>query len=163
MKTVNHAIIPPYKSARKLKEFTRINSALLASMKIEGGVDMLKAITHFDQVPLGVVIEIMEREIHRKAFARAAEGVGGNGQADRAGNGALNERGETVKVHAPVDIFRVDKQGALWLESSRSIDEATARIRQLGERTSGEYLLLNHTTGTKLTIKVDCGRAVSGG
>lgn len=116
---------------------------------------MLKAITHFDQVPLGVVMEIMEREIHKNALARATKDMTGSGEADRAKSCAPNERGETVKVHSPVDIFRIDQQGVLWLESSRSVDEATARIQQLGARTSGEYLLLNHTTGVRLTIKVD--------
>lgn len=122
---------------------------------------MLKAITHFDQVPLGVVIEIMEREIHRKA-AFAAERLTGNGAAKRAGSGALNERGETVKPHSPVDIFRIDAKGVLWLESSRSVDEATARIKQLGEKAAGEYLLLNHATGNKLTIKVEAIGSASG-
>jgi polysaccharide deacetylase 2 family uncharacterized protein YibQ len=123
---------------------------------------MLKAITHFDQVPLEVVIEIMEREIHKKALARAAEGITGSGAANRAWSGALSERGETVATHSPVDIFRIDTQGALWLESSRSIDEATARIHQLGARTSGEYLVLNHATGSRLTIKVEATGAASG-
>ncbi len=44
---------------------------------------MLKAMTHFDQVPLGVVIEIMEREIHRKkAAAFANDRMGGSGAAN---------------------------------------------------------------------------------
>jgi hypothetical protein len=116
---------------------------------------MLKAITHFDQVPLGVVIEIMEREIHKKATARASGQMAGNEEADRLGSGVPNRRGETVKAHSPVDIFRIDAKGALWLESSRSVDEATARIQQLGAQTSGEYMLLNQATGNKLTIKVE--------
>jgi hypothetical protein len=110
---------------------------------------MLKAITHFDQVPLGVVIEIMEREIHKKA-ALASERTEGSREANLAGRGALNERGQTVKPHSPVDIFRVDAKGVLWLESSRTIDEARARIQQLGAQTSGEYMVLNQTTGSKL-------------
>jgi hypothetical protein len=116
---------------------------------------MLRAITHFDQVPLGVVIEIMEREIHKKASALAFERLTRNREANFAGKGALNERGETLKVHAPVDIFRIDTQGPLWLESSRSVDEATARIQQLGAKASGEYMVLNHATGNKLVIKVE--------
>ncbi|HEY4837294.1 MAG TPA: hypothetical protein VIH72_01725 [Candidatus Acidoferrales bacterium] len=115
---------------------------------------MLKAITHFDQVPLGVVIEIMEREIHKKA-ALAFERTAGSREANLAGRGALNERGQALKVHSPVDIFRIDAKGALWLESSRTIDEARARIEQLGAQTSGEYMLLNQTTGSKVTIRVE--------
>jgi hypothetical protein len=124
-------------------------------MKFQGGVEMLRAITHFDQVPLAVVIEIMEREIHKKASALATERKAGSGEANPAGKGALNERGEALKVHSPVDIFRIDTQGPLWLESSRSVDEATARIHQLGARTSGEYMVLNHATGSKVVIKVE--------
>jgi hypothetical protein len=122
---------------------------------------MLKAMTHFDQVPLGVVIEIMEREIHKKA-AIESQRKAGRGAANRAGIGALNERGETVTPHSPVDIFRIDAKGALWLESSQSVDEATARIQQLGATASGEYMLLNHSTGNKFTIKVEAAGAVSG-
>jgi hypothetical protein len=155
-------MIPPYKSARILKEFTRINCTLLAFKQIEGGVEMLKAITHFDQVPLGVVIEIMEREIHKKALPQSIEGMVRNGEANLAGRGGPDERGEIVKVHSPVDIFRIDTQGPLWLESSRSVDEATARIHQLGSKTSGEYMVLNHATGAKVMIKVENAGAGSG-
>jgi hypothetical protein len=116
---------------------------------------MLKAITHFDQVPLGVVIEIMEREIHKKAAALASQRTADRGAANLAGKGALNERGQAVKTHSPVDIFRVDAKGALWLESSRTIDEAKARIQQLGAKNAGEYMLLNQTTGNKLLIRVE--------
>jgi hypothetical protein len=124
---------------------------------------MLKAITHFDQIPLGAVIEIMERELHKKAAARASGHMAGSEEAERFGSGAPNRRGEMVKVHSPVDIFRIDAKGALWLESSRSVDEATARIHQLGAKTSGEYMLLNQTTGNKLTIKVENAGAWSDG
>jgi hypothetical protein len=116
---------------------------------------MLKAITHFDQVPLGVVIEIMEREIHKKAAAIASQRTGGSGATKLQGKGTLNERGEALKAHSPVDIFRIDTHGPLWLESSGSIDEARARIQQLGAQTSGEYMLLNQTTGSKLMIRVE--------
>ena len=67
-----------------------------------------------------------------------------------------------MNVFSPVDIFRVDAKGALWLESAQSVDEAAARIQQLGERSSGEYLLLNHTAGTRMTIKVEGKDSVSG-
>jgi hypothetical protein len=52
---------------------------------------MLKAITHFDQVPLSVVIEIMEREIHKKALAIAKPRNAENDEANRIANGAPNE------------------------------------------------------------------------
>ncbi len=116
---------------------------------------MLKAITHFDQVPLAVVIEIMEREIHKKASAPASGRMARSGEANLAVKGALNERGEALKIHSPVDIFRVDAKGVLWLESSRTIDEARERIQQLGAKTAGEYMLLNQTTGNKLMIKIE--------
>lgn len=100
---------------------------------------MLRTLTHFDQVPLSEVIEIMEREIHKKA---ASHGV------DR-----LNDT--PAKSYSPVDIFRVETQGVLWLESAGSVDEAKARIQQLATEESSEYVVLNHTTGNKLTVKID--------
>lgn len=60
-----------------------------------------------------------------------------------------------MKVHCPVDIFRVDRKGVLWLESSASVDEAKARIRQLGSETSDEYVILDQVTGTKVVVKAN--------
>ncbi len=116
---------------------------------------MLRAITHFDQVPLSLVIEIMEKQIHAKAAALAGVRTSENQESNFAAKAVTNERACTMKVHTPIDIFRVEPKGVLWLESSPSIDEARARIQLLGTQNPGEYVLLNQTTGNKLMIKAD--------
>jgi hypothetical protein len=123
---------------------------------------MLRAITHFDQVPLSVVIDIMERQIHAKAAALTSDLTNENRRLKFAARTVMNERGYSIKVHTPVDIFRVEPKGVLWLESLASVDEAQARIRQIGLQNPGEYVLLNQTTGNKLTIKIDDMNAPSG-
>lgn len=116
---------------------------------------MLKAITHFDQVPLGVVIEIMERQIHLKASSQTAQCISANKGLSMVTKSVTSERGYTMKQHTPIDIFRVDLNGVLWLESLASVDEAKARIQLLAVADPGEYVVLNQTTGSKLTIKSD--------
>jgi hypothetical protein len=122
---------------------------------------MLRAITHFDQVPLSMVIEIMERQIHAKAAAQLAGRASENQQSNFAAKAITNEKSYTMKVQAPIDIFRVEPKGVLWLESSTSVDEARARIQLLGVQDPGEYVLLNQATGNKLMIKADGADGVS--
>jgi hypothetical protein len=122
---------------------------------------MLRAITHFDQVPLSLVIEIMERQIHAKAAIQLAERASEDRQSNFAVRGICNERDYTMKVHTPIDIFRVEPKGVLWLESSASIDEARARIQLLGTQNPGEYVLLNQATGNKLMIKAGGANSAS--
>lgn len=123
---------------------------------------MLKAITHFDQVPLSVVIDIMERQIHAKSIAPSALPANDNARPAFVPNRVTKETGYLMKAHTPIDIFRVDPKGVLWLESSASLDEARARISELGGSNPGEYVLLNQTTGNKLMIKVDGLSSVPG-
>jgi hypothetical protein len=111
---------------------------------------MRKAITHFDQIPISAVVEIMERQVQKKAIAMARDV-----QASSTGEPAGFDRGHSMKRHAAVDIFRLDPKGVLWLESSASVDEAKARIRQLAAQASEEYVILDQATGTKLVIKID--------
>jgi len=47
----------------------------------------------------------------------------------------------------------------LWLESAPSLDDAKSRLLQLAAHTPGEYLLLNHKTGTELVIKLEAMEA----
>lgn len=64
-----------------------------------------------------------------------------------------------MKLHSPVDIFRVDPKGVLWLESSASVDEAKARIQQLRADASHEYIILDQTTNTKVVVKANSASA----
>ena len=55
----------------------------------------------------------------------------------------------------PFDIFRV-VQGSqpLWLEPALTLDDAKARVNELGESRPGEYLIFSQKTGHKLSIMV---------
>jgi hypothetical protein len=56
----------------------------------------------------------------------------------------------------PFDIFRVIKDGQpFWLEPAESLDQAKARVQELGASEPGEYLIFSQKTGHKVSIKVD--------
>ena len=59
-------------------------------------------------------------------------------------------------MNAPFDIFRTETNGGvLWIESAATLQDARARVQELGMRSPGEYLLLNQETGNKLVIRLD--------
>jgi len=58
-------------------------------------------------------------------------------------------------IHQTLDIFRVDTLGVRWLDSASTVEGAQLRIRQLGGKIPGEYLVLNQVTGNRLVIKTD--------
>ena len=55
----------------------------------------------------------------------------------------------------PIDIFRIESHGVLWLESAATLEDAKARIAEFGRRQSGDYLVLNQLTGNKFTFNTD--------
>ena len=55
----------------------------------------------------------------------------------------------------PIDIFRVQNSGVLWVESATSVASAEARIQQLALSCPGEYIVLEHATGKKHVIKAE--------
>jgi hypothetical protein len=55
----------------------------------------------------------------------------------------------------PIDIFRIESGGVLWVESANSVAGAEARIQQLALSSPGEYIVLEHTTGKKYVIKAE--------
>jgi hypothetical protein len=56
-------------------------------------------------------------------------------------------------VTLPFDVFRVDGDGVLWLQSAATIEDAKAHIAQAGS-SAGEYLLVNQVTGNKIVLKI---------
>ena len=59
-------------------------------------------------------------------------------------------------MNAPFDIFRTETNGGvLWIESVATLEDAQARVQELGMRSPGEYLLFNQETGNKLLIRLD--------
>jgi hypothetical protein len=63
--------------------------------------------------------------------------------------------GDSLMV-PPFDIFRVAPDGQLlWLEPAATLDEAKARVQDLGASNPGEYLIFSHKTGHKISIRVE--------
>jgi hypothetical protein len=60
----------------------------------------------------------------------------------------------------PFDIFLVlPNQELQWVEPSKTITEAMARIAQRGP---GDYVIFNQTTGNKLAVKVPVAKGERG-
>jgi hypothetical protein len=53
----------------------------------------------------------------------------------------------------PYDVFRVEDAEVHWLGAVPSLDEALARIREFGQNSPGEYLVLDQKSGDKLVFK----------
>jgi hypothetical protein len=60
-----------------------------------------------------------------------------------------------VKNQTPLDIFRVERNGVLWMESAATLEEAKARIQQFAAHQPGEYVVLDHLTGNKIVFDAD--------
>jgi hypothetical protein len=58
-------------------------------------------------------------------------------------------------VIPPFDIFWSDGDGPIFRETLLTLDEAKARVQELGKNQPGEYMIFSQTTGHKLTIKFD--------
>jgi hypothetical protein len=68
-----------------------------------------------------------------------------------------------VSNQCPIDIFRIEHHGVLWLESAATLDDAKTRIAEFGTRHSGDYLVLNQLTGNKFTFNSNRLSAASAG
>ena len=53
------------------------------------------------------------------------------------------------------NVFRMEENGLRWLESASSLAAATARVRELGANSLGEYLVVDQRTGEKYAIAAD--------
>jgi hypothetical protein len=60
----------------------------------------------------------------------------------------------------PFDIFKVDDSGLRWLEAVADLDTAKARVRILAASSPCEYVILNQTTGEKISIQPKSKRIV---
>ena len=55
----------------------------------------------------------------------------------------------------PFDIFRVTQDSQpLWLEPASTLDDAKARVIELGKSRPGEYIIFSQKTGHKISIMV---------
>jgi hypothetical protein len=55
----------------------------------------------------------------------------------------------------PIDIFRMEPTGVRWLEASRSLEDAKARVKELAEKSPGEFVVLDQKTGSQVVINSD--------
>jgi hypothetical protein len=59
-------------------------------------------------------------------------------------------------VIPPFDIFwTADGNGPIWRETLPTLDEAKARVEELGKTQPGHYLIFSQTTGHKITLVVE--------
>ena len=59
------------------------------------------------------------------------------------------------------DIFRMKKGEYVWLEATMTLDDAEARVQELGAAEPGEYLIFNQITCGRISLRVE-HRAKSG-
>jgi hypothetical protein len=52
------------------------------------------------------------------------------------------------------DIFRVEKDGLIWLGPAESLDDAKTRIQQRGATEPGDYIICNPSTGDRFQMTV---------
>lgn len=55
---------------------------------------------------------------------------------------------------AAFDIFRIDGGQSVWQEGALTLDDAIARVQQLGASRSGEYFIRSQKTGVEVSLTV---------
>ena len=53
------------------------------------------------------------------------------------------------------DIFRLKKGEFVWLEATMTLDDAEARVQELGAAEPGEYLIFNEKTCDRISLTVE--------
>jgi hypothetical protein len=53
----------------------------------------------------------------------------------------------------PFDIFKVEASELRWMEVAPDLERAKARVKILATSSPGEYIIANHATGEKISIK----------
>jgi hypothetical protein len=56
---------------------------------------------------------------------------------------------------APLDLFRTDPNGTLWLDSFPDLEAAKTRARELAASHPGEYFVFSQTTRHKQIVELD--------
>src|SRR5258708_46799 len=60
----------------------------------------------------------------------------------------------------PFDIFNGESGGRRWMEVAVDLERAKARVKVPGASSPGEYIIHNHNTGEKISIKPPTRRIV---
>ena len=53
------------------------------------------------------------------------------------------------------DIFRMKKGEYVWLEATMTLDDAEARVQELGAAEPGEYVIFNEKTYDRISLIVE--------
>jgi hypothetical protein len=109
--------------------------------------------TNFEQVPLEMVRKAMaeakldETHVRDRAMKEEPEPT--------AVTGRQAQRGRQESLNHMLDVFRLQDDGVLWLESAATLECAKARVQELAADAPGEYLVLDQKTGSKHVFRVD--------
>jgi hypothetical protein len=68
-----------------------------------------------------------------------------------------------VISQSPLDIFRIESNGILWLESVATLEGAKARVQQFSRGEPGEYLVVNQITGERFIFNTGGAATASAG
>jgi len=60
-------------------------------------------------------------------------------------------------VIPPLDIFRKEQGNYVWKGAAESLELAQSKVKQLAEKSPGEYMIFSQTTGNKIVIKIESG------
>ena len=53
------------------------------------------------------------------------------------------------------DIFRIKKGEYVWIQATMTLDDAEARIQELGAAEPGEYLIFNERNCDRISLTVE--------
>jgi hypothetical protein len=64
-------------------------------------------------------------------------------------------------VIAQCDIFRADGDSVVWIEAVHDLLSAKKRLQEIGVQSPGKYMIVNHSTGNKLSFEIKPDGTVS--
>src|ERR1700746_1851443 len=108
--------------------------------------------TNFEQVPLEVVKRVVEEQVKQEETSERA-----NEPRKKSWTGSNNSFWQPARTTATegVDVFRLERGGARWLESVATLKRAQARAQELAATSPAEYLVVDLKTGDRQIIELD--------
>jgi hypothetical protein len=114
---------------------------------------MAKLKTHFEQVPLTSIENILTTERGKSTLISAGDRTG---EFNRQLKPFIPRRNYEEVPSVPLfDVFKTEGNGdVIWRGASASMEEAKGLIQRLAIDAPGEYLILSHQTGNRLLIVI---------
>jgi hypothetical protein len=102
--------------------------------------------TFFEQVPLSV--------LKQAGLLPCAPDLPAAGETPTPKQLRLDVHGRSPKfIPHQFDVFQAERDGAvLWRGTAESLEQATARVDELATVSPGDYLILDHKSGSKVAI-----------